>query len=212
MVGPRRKWRRPSRRELSDACKTTIHAARSAVRRYKSGIIPKESTPGLAPKTVRNVHALIHRAFADAVAWKYMSSNPANNVKPPRPNAPRGVGARSDPNVPYGCAERSVCRLVRAGTDHRDPPRPGLRAQMDSRRPRRRRGHRAGQSGGRRRPREGQVKWQDKKCRRSNSSPVSRSNPHAATDRACTSGHQLFPGYRVAGQLPFNRGGHIASS
>jgi integrase len=84
MVGPRRKGRRPSPRELSDACKTTIHAARSAVRRYKSGIIPKESTPGLAPKTVRNVHALIHRAFADAVGWKYMSSNPANNVKPPK--------------------------------------------------------------------------------------------------------------------------------
>jgi integrase len=71
-------------RELSDACKTTIRAARSAVRGYKSGIIPKGSTPGVAPRTVRNVHTLIRRAFADAVAWKYINSNPASNVKPPK--------------------------------------------------------------------------------------------------------------------------------
>jgi integrase len=84
----------PSPRELSDACKTTIHAARSAVRRYKSGITPKESSAGLAPKTVRNVHALIHRAFADAVAWKYVSRNPASNVKPPKlARTPREVWA-----------------------------------------------------------------------------------------------------------------------
>lgn len=74
----------PTPREVSEACQTTIHAARAAVRRYRSGIIPKSRTPGLAPKTVRNIHAMIHRALADAVAWKYIRNNPASNVKPPK--------------------------------------------------------------------------------------------------------------------------------
>jgi len=30
------------------------------------------------------VHTLIHRALVDAVAWKYIGSNPASNIKPPR--------------------------------------------------------------------------------------------------------------------------------
>lgn len=77
-------------REVSDACKMTIHAARAAVRRYKSGIVPKQMTRGLAPKTVRNIHAMIHRALVDAVSWKYINDNPASNVKPP--NAPERAG------------------------------------------------------------------------------------------------------------------------
>ncbi len=78
------KGQSPTARDVSEACKTTIHAARAAVRRYKSGIIPKQMTRGLAPKTVRNVHVLIHRALVDAVAWKYINDNPASNVKPPK--------------------------------------------------------------------------------------------------------------------------------
>ena len=82
----------PTAREVSDACETTIHAARAAVRRYKSGIIPKQMTRGLAPKTVRNIHAMIHRAPVDAVAWKYINDNPASNIKPPkRPRTRRKV-------------------------------------------------------------------------------------------------------------------------
>lgn len=84
-------WRRhaidgesPAPREVADACGTTIHAARAAVRRYKSGILPTRVDPGLAPKTVRNIHAMIHRAMADAVAWKYKAHNPASNVRPPK--------------------------------------------------------------------------------------------------------------------------------
>jgi integrase len=45
---------------------------------------PKPVSSGLAPKTVRNVHAFLHRALVDAVAWKYLNDNPASNVKPPR--------------------------------------------------------------------------------------------------------------------------------
>lgn len=74
----------PLPRQVSEACNTTIHAARTAVRRYRSGIVPKPVSPGLAPKTVRNVHAFLHRALVDAVAWKYLTDNPASNVKPPR--------------------------------------------------------------------------------------------------------------------------------
>ena len=86
------KGENPTAREISASCNTTIHAARAAVRRYRSGIAPKETSPGLAPKTVRNIHALIHRALVDAVAWKYIADNPASNVKPPkRPRTRREV-------------------------------------------------------------------------------------------------------------------------
>ena len=82
----------PAPRAVADACETTIHAARSAVRRYKAGIVPKQTSPGLAPKTVRNIHAMIHRALVDAVGWKYITDNPASNVKPPkRPRTRRQV-------------------------------------------------------------------------------------------------------------------------
>jgi integrase len=82
----------PKPLEGSEACGTTIHAARTAIRRYKSGIVPTELSPGLAPKTVRNIHAMIHRALVDAVAWKYMPYNPASNIKPPkRPRRRRKV-------------------------------------------------------------------------------------------------------------------------
>lgn len=82
----------PTAREVSDACETTVHAARAAVRRYKSGITPKELSAGLAPKTVRNIHTMIHRALVDAVAWKYIAYNPASNIKPPkRPRKRRTV-------------------------------------------------------------------------------------------------------------------------
>jgi integrase len=82
----------PTARQVSEACNTTIHAARAAVRRYKSGINPRQTTRGLAPKTVRNIHALVHRALVDAVAWKYINDNPASKFKPPkRPRTHRKV-------------------------------------------------------------------------------------------------------------------------
>lgn len=83
----------PTAREVSEACNTTIHAARAAVRRYKSGIIPKQKTTcGLAPKTVCNIHAMIHRALVDAVDWKYIQDNPASNIRPlKRPRTRRTV-------------------------------------------------------------------------------------------------------------------------
>jgi len=82
----------PKPPEVSEACGTTIHAARTALRRYQSGIVPTALSPGLAPKTVRNIHAMIHRALVDAVTWKYIAYNPASNIKPPkRPRKRRTV-------------------------------------------------------------------------------------------------------------------------
>jgi integrase len=75
---------KPTPREVSEACETTIHAASGAVRRFRSGVIPKQMPPGLAPKTVRNIHAMIHRALVDAVAWKYINDNPASSIRPPK--------------------------------------------------------------------------------------------------------------------------------
>ena len=90
------KGENPTAREVSDACQTTIHAARAAVRRYRSGVIPKQMTGGLAPKTVRNIHAMIHRALVDAVAWRYIAYNPASNIKPPKRPRKRRMVWRPD--------------------------------------------------------------------------------------------------------------------
>jgi integrase len=42
----------------------------------------------LAPKTVRNVHGLLHRAFRDAVRWRRLAVNPADSADQPRKNTP----------------------------------------------------------------------------------------------------------------------------
>ena len=62
----------------------TIHAARKAIPRYRAGRIPVAKTPGLAPKTVKNVHRMIHLALASAVAWRYIEYNPAEHAALPR--------------------------------------------------------------------------------------------------------------------------------
>jgi integrase len=74
----------PPPREIAAACGTTIHAARGAVVRYKRGRLPASSSAGLAPKTVKNVHRMLHRALKDAVAWDYMTFNPAEHASLPR--------------------------------------------------------------------------------------------------------------------------------
>jgi integrase len=45
---------------------------------------PEAKTPGLAPKTVKNVHRMIHLALASAVAWRYLEYNPAEHAALPR--------------------------------------------------------------------------------------------------------------------------------
>jgi integrase len=74
----------PTPTEIVAATGVTIHAARAAVLRFRRGRIPTGIGTGLAPKTVKNVHRMLHRAFADAVAWDYLVSNPAEHASLPR--------------------------------------------------------------------------------------------------------------------------------
>jgi integrase len=48
---------------------------------------------GLAPATVRQAHAIIRRAFRQAVLWGWIATNPAVNATPPKTT-------KSDPNPP----------------------------------------------------------------------------------------------------------------
>jgi integrase len=74
----------PAPAEIAKACNVSIHAARAAVLRFRRGRVPSSAGAGLAPKTVKNVHRMLHRAFADAVAWDYLVSNPAEHASLPR--------------------------------------------------------------------------------------------------------------------------------
>ena len=44
---------------------------------------------GLSPKTVKNVHAMLHRALKDALQWGYVTRNVADAVQPPRVPKPK---------------------------------------------------------------------------------------------------------------------------
>ncbi|GAB1694297.1 tyrosine-type recombinase/integrase [Krasilnikovia sp. M28-CT-15] len=74
----------PPPREIAQHSGASIYAARAAVLRYRRGRLPVAMTPGLAPKTVKNVHRMLHRALSDAVAWGYLTSNPAVHASLPR--------------------------------------------------------------------------------------------------------------------------------
>jgi len=74
----------PTPVEIVAACGVTIHAARAAALRFRRGRLPTDAGTGLAPKTVKNVHRMLHRAFTDAVAWDYLVANPAEHASLPR--------------------------------------------------------------------------------------------------------------------------------
>ena len=74
----------PKPKEVVIHCGVSIYAAQRAVARYRAGRLPVAKSPGLAPKTVKNVHRMLHRALADAVAWRYLEYNPAEHASLPR--------------------------------------------------------------------------------------------------------------------------------
>ena len=81
---------------------------------------------GLAPKTVRNIHAMLHRALKDAVRLGYLVRNVADAVTPPRGASPEmqvwtpeQLRAFLDPRPP-----RPPVRPLAAGRHHRHAPRP----------------------------------------------------------------------------------------
>ena len=69
---------------MAKACGTSIYAAQAAATRFRRGRVAQPKPAGLAPKTVKNIHRLLHRAFKDAVAWNYMTFNPAEHASLPR--------------------------------------------------------------------------------------------------------------------------------
>jgi hypothetical protein len=50
--------------DLVKSCGVTIHAARAALPRLRRGRKPQGQGQGLSPKTVVNVHRILHRARA----------------------------------------------------------------------------------------------------------------------------------------------------
>lgn len=75
----------PLPREMARACGVGVPGAQKAARRFRAGRIPEAPMdPGLAPKTLRNIHQMLNRAFDDAVSWDYMMSNPAEKARLPR--------------------------------------------------------------------------------------------------------------------------------
>jgi hypothetical protein len=74
----------PKPTDMAKACGTTIYAAQAAATRFRRGRIPQPQSAGLAPKTVKNIHRMLHRAFKDAVAWNYLTFNPAEHASLPR--------------------------------------------------------------------------------------------------------------------------------
>ena len=61
-----------------------IDAARPARHATGDRWFVDETYVKVCPKTVRNVHRMLHRAFRDAVAWRYIAVNPADHASLPR--------------------------------------------------------------------------------------------------------------------------------
>lgn len=68
--------------------KTAKKAAQATGRRRGPAPKPRPERPaldpGLSPKTVHNVHLMLHRVWADAVRWRYVKRNVVDEANPPR--------------------------------------------------------------------------------------------------------------------------------
>jgi integrase len=102
----------PRSADMAKACGTTIYAAQAAATRFRRGRIPQPKSPGLAPKTVKNIHRMLHRAFKDAVAWNYLVFNPAEHASLPR-------DARSGRNRPKPWTLDELAAWLRVALDDR---------------------------------------------------------------------------------------------
>lgn len=70
--------------EIARRTGVSYSAASNAVRRYRNGKVPIPADPGLSARTVTSIHVMLRRALADAVELRYLSTNPAARVRPPR--------------------------------------------------------------------------------------------------------------------------------
>ncbi len=78
---------------------------------------------GLAPKTVQNVHRMLHRALRDGVKWDLIPRNDAEDASPPRARRASAdhLDSRAARSVRQARRGRSVLRAVAARRDHRAP-------------------------------------------------------------------------------------------
>jgi integrase len=83
-LAERQAGREPTAAEVAAAGGVTYSAGHKALIRYRRGQAPADQTGGLAPKTVRNTHVMLHGALADAVRWNLIPRNPATDARPPR--------------------------------------------------------------------------------------------------------------------------------
>ena len=80
----RQTGREPTARQVTEASGATVHGALKACRQFRKGVVPKGKPPGLELKTVRNVHTMMHAPLVNAVRWRYVVENVAEQVNPPR--------------------------------------------------------------------------------------------------------------------------------
>jgi integrase len=78
------KGKEPTARQVATATGASLYTARAALRRFRAGRVPAARSAGLEPKTVRNVHVMLHSALVNAVNWRYVVENVAEHVKPPK--------------------------------------------------------------------------------------------------------------------------------
>ena len=71
------------RAEFAEAEHLTKNTVNSFLRRNGTGA-KRVVSPGLDRRTVNYVHAIMHRAFKDAVRWGRLARNPADVADPPR--------------------------------------------------------------------------------------------------------------------------------
>jgi hypothetical protein len=117
----------PRPTDMAKACGTSIYAAQAAATRFRRGRVAQPKPTGLAPKTVKNVHRLLHRAFKDAVAWNYMTFNPAEHASVPRLVGPAATGRSPGRSTswPHGYGWHSTTVSPECGSW---PPPPGCGA------------------------------------------------------------------------------------
>lgn len=75
----------------------------------------RDGRGGLSPKSVRNIHLMLHRAFQDAVDLLYLRTNPASSAKPPR-------AAAADPDVIRYWTGSELRGFLDTNNDHRHWP------------------------------------------------------------------------------------------
>lgn len=69
--------------ELARKIGVSYWAARNAVLRFEAGRVPTRREAGLAKRSVHSVKIMLKSAFADALLWKYIQTNPTVGVRGP---------------------------------------------------------------------------------------------------------------------------------